>query len=227
MSTIGVCLAGCGFLDGAEIFESVATLYHIENSGANYLAMAPDVDQAHVVNHLTGEVMAGEQRNVLIEAARIVRGNITDVVEVNPDDLDALILPGGFGAAKNLSTYAFDGAECTVNEDVAKLVRAMIDAGKPVGAICIAPATLAKILEGGAISPKLTIGNDAATARDIDAMGSRHINCVVTDFVTDTENRIVTTPAYMLAEKIGDAWTGIGGLVEEILEMVATPKVKA
>lgn len=227
MSTIGVCLSGCGYLDGSEIFETVATLFHIENSGAQYLALAPDINQAHVVDHITGEVMAGETRNVLVEAARIVRGSITAITNVNPDDLDALILPGGFGAAKNLSTYAFEGADCTVNDDVAKLVRAMIDDGKPVGAICIAPAVLAKILEGGAVSARITIGNDAATARDIETLGGQHINCVVTDYVTDPEHRIVTTPAYMLAEKIVDAWTGIGGLVGEILAMVATPKVEA
>lgn len=220
MPKVGVCLSGCGFLDGAEIFESVATLYNLEKAGAQIVAMAPNVTQAHVINHLTSEVMEGEQRNVLVEAARIMRGNITDMANVNANDLDALIFPGGFGAAKNLSTYAFKGADAEVNPDVLRLTRDMVKAGKPLGVICIAPAMMAKILEGIGVRSKLTIGNDAATADHIEAMGSTHEVCPVREYVVDRENKIVSTPAYMLAEKIDDAWTGIAGLVNEVLGLL-------
>lgn len=220
MPKVGVCLSGCGFLDGAEIFESVATLYNLEKAGAQIVAMAPNVPQAHVINHLTSEVMEGEQRNVLVEAARIMRGNITDMANVNASDLDALIFPGGFGAVKNLSTYAFKGTDAEVNPDVLRLARDMVKAGKPLGVICIAPAMMAKILEGVGVRGKLTIGNDAATADDIEAMGSKHEVCPVKEYVVDRENKIVSTPAYMLAEKIDDAWTGIAGLVNEVLGLL-------
>lgn len=220
MPTVGVCLSGCGFLDGAEIIESVATLYHLEHAGATILAMAPNVDQAHVVDHRSGEEMAGESRNVLVEAARIVRGDIKDIAEVGAEDMDALIFPGGYGVAKNLSTYAFDGAECQVNEEVHQLVREMIAANKPVGAICIAPAMLAKILEGSGVNTQLTIGNDSNTARDIEEMGTTHVACSVTKHITDRENKIVSTPAYMLAGKIGETWVGIEGLVNEVLALI-------
>ncbi len=220
MPKVGVCLSGCGFLDGAEIFESVATLYNLEKSGAQIVAMAPNVNQAHVINHLTNEVMVGEQRNVLVESARIMRGNITDMASVNASDLDALIFPGGFGAAKNLSSYAFKGVDAEVNPEVLRLARDMVEAGKPIGVICIAPAMMAKILEGIGVHSKLTVGNDAATADHIEAMGSTHEECPVKEYVVDRENKIVSTPAYMLAEKIDDAWTGIAGLVNEVLGLV-------
>ena len=220
MSKVGVCLAGCGFLDGAEIFESVATLYHLERAGADILAMAPDIDQAQVVNHITGEAVEGATRNVLEEAARIVRGDIRDIAEVMAEDMDALIFPGGFGVAKNLSTFAFDGPACQVNDEVHRLVREIIAANKPLGAICIAPAMLAKVLEGTGVNTKLTIGNDPQTAQAIEEMGTTHVACGVTKHITDRENKIVSTPAYMLATKIGETWVGIEGLVNEVLALI-------
>jgi enhancing lycopene biosynthesis protein 2 len=220
MAKVGVCLSGCGFLDGAEIFESVATLYSLEQAGAEILALAPDIDQMHVVNHLTGEVMDGEGRNVLVEAARIVRGEIKDIAEVTAEDMDALIFPGGYGAAKNLSTYAFEGPNCQVNEEVHRLVREIIAANKPLGVICIAPAMLAKVLEGTGVNTQLTIGNDRQTAQDIEEMGTTHVACSVTKHITDRENKIVSTPAYMLATKIGETWVGIEGLVNEVLALI-------
>ena len=221
MPTIGVCLSGSGVYDGAESYESVATLYHLEQAGAQYLALAPDINQAHVINHATGEEMPGETRNVMVEAARIVRGQINDIAKFGADDMDALIFPGGFGAAKNLSTYAFDGAGCTVNPEVQRLVREMLAAHKPIGAICIAPAMLAKVLEGSGVNTKLTIGNDPQTARDIEQMGTTHVACGVTSHIVDRDNKIVSTPAYMLADRISEAWAGIEGLVKEVLNLIA------
>jgi enhancing lycopene biosynthesis protein 2 len=207
-------------LDGAEIYESVATLTCLERAGADILAIAPNINQAHVVNHTTGEVMEGETRNVLVEASRIVRGQIKDIAEVAADDMDALIFPGGYGAAKNLSTYAFDGSNCQVNEDVHRLIREIIAANKPLGVICIAPAMLAKALEGSGVNTQVTIGNDPGTAQDIEDMGTSHVTCSVTKHITDKENKIVSTPAYMLANKIGETWVGIEGLVEEVLGLI-------
>ena len=220
MSKVGVCLAGCGFLDGAEVFESVATLYHLEQAGAQVLVMAPNIDQFHVVNHLTGVAVEGATRNVLEEAARIVRGDIRDIAEITAEDMDALIFPGGFGVAKNLSTFAFDGPVCQVNDEVHRLVREIIAANKPLGAICIAPAMLAKVLEGTGVNTQLTIGNDSQTAQAIEEMGTTHVACSVTKHITDKENKIVSTPAYMLATKIGETWTGIEGLVNEVLVLI-------
>ncbi|UCD38086.1 MAG: isoprenoid biosynthesis glyoxalase ElbB [Fidelibacterota bacterium] len=220
MPTVGVCLAGCGFLDGAEIFESVATLYNLEKAGADIVAMAPDIDQAHVVNHVTGDVMEGESRNVLVEAARIVRGDIKDIADVSAEDIDALIFPGGYGVAKNLSTYAFERFNCQVNDEVDRLVRETIAANKPLGVICIAPAMLAKVLEGLGVNTQVTIGNDPQTAQDIEDMGTTHVTCSVTKHITDKENKIVSTPAYMLANKIGETWVGIEGLVNEVLALI-------
>jgi enhancing lycopene biosynthesis protein 2 len=214
---VGVVLSGCGVYDGAEIHESVITLLALDRHGAEAVMCAPDVAQMHVVNHLTGDVVEGEQRNVLVESARIARGAIKDVKKVQADELDALILPGGFGAAKNLCDFAVKGADCEVNPDVAALVRAVHAQGKPVAAVCIAPALLAKVL--GDEGPELTIGNDAGTAGALETMGAAHVACPVREFVVDRERKIITSPAYMLAKRISEAADGIEGTVSALLEM--------
>ncbi|MDJ0974622.1 MAG: isoprenoid biosynthesis glyoxalase ElbB [Planctomycetota bacterium] len=214
---IGVVLSGCGFQDGAEIHESVLTLLAIERGGAEAVCFAPDRDQAKVVNHLTGEE-TGETRNVLVESARIARGAIRDVTEANADELDALILPGGFGAALNLSTFATQGPDAEIDPGVAALVQAVYAQKKPIGAICIAPGLIAKAL--GEHAPTLTIGNDAGTAQAIEACGAKHQECPVEDFVVDTEHRIVSTPAYMLGPGVKDVAAGIERCVAEVLRLV-------
>ena len=216
---VGVILSGCGFKDGAEIHESVLTLLALDRAGAEAVCFAPDVDQAMVVNHLT-DVESEETRNVLAESARIARGDISDVRDADAASLDALILPGGFGAAMNLSDFATRGADATVNEDVAALVRAMHAAGKPIGAICIAPALIARVL-GTDGSPTLTIGDDAGTAQAIEACGAAHTECPVDAFVVDMDARIVTTPAYMLGPSIKDVAAGIERCVTEVLRLAA------
>ena len=214
---VGVVLSGCGVYDGAEIHESVITLLALDRQGAEAVMCAPDVAQMHVVNHLTGDVAEGEERNVLVESARIARGAVADVKDISADDLDALILPGGFGAAKNLCDFAVNGAECEVNPDVAALVRAVHSQGKPVAAVCIAPALLARVL--GDEAPELTIGNDAGTAGALETMGAAHVECPVREFVVDRERKIITSPAYMLAQSISEAADGIEGTVNALLEM--------
>ena len=219
MKTIGVVLSGCGVYDGAEIHESVITLLAIDRAGATALMMAPDVDQLHVINHQTGEVAEGETRNVMVESARIARGPVRDISGVTTDEFDALVLPGGFGAAKNLCTFGVDGPDCAMNEDVAALIRGTLEAGKPLGAMCIAPATVAKALEGTDIAPTLTIGTDEGTAGGVESLGSKHANCPVTEIVVDAEWKIVSTPAYMLAGRISEAAEGIEKLVAKVIEL--------
>ncbi len=214
---IGVVLSGCGVYDGAEIHESVVTLLAIDRLGAEAVICAPDVPQLHVVNHLTGEVEEGAERNVLVESARIARGAIRDVAEVTADELDALILPGGFGAAKNLCDFAVKGADCDVDPGVAALVRAVHEQGKPVAAVCIAPPLIAKVL--GDEGPELTIGNDADTAGALEAMGAAHVACPVREFVVDRERKLISSPAYMLAESISEAAEGIEKTVAILIDM--------
>lgn len=220
MPKVGVILSGSGVFDGSEIHEAVITLLTIERRKADYVCMAPDINQMHTIDHLTGNESEDEQRNVLVESARIARGNIRDIKDVNADEIDALIIPGGFGAAKNLCDFAVKGADCEVNPDVKELVLSMNKAGKPIGAMCIAPALLAKVFEDSDVKPTLTIGTDKQTAEAIEKMGAIHNDCSVDDIVVDYDNRIVTTPAYMLAKGISEAGTGIERLVEEVLAMV-------
>lgn len=194
MKKIAVILSGCGVYDGSELGEAMMALLAIDMNGAEYAAFAPDKAQADVMNHLTGKPM-NETRNVLVEAARVVRGEIAPLSAFRADDYDALLLPGGFGAAKNLSTYAFEGEKMTVDADVAQAIRAMHAAGKPIGAMCIAPVLLAKILPG----VKITIGQDSNTAAQVTAMGAQHENTHIAQVSADKENKVFTTPCYMLA----------------------------
>ena len=216
MSKIGVVLSGCGVNDGSEIHESVITMLELDRAGAEMVLMAPNIDQLHVINHATGEEME-DSRNVLIESARISRGNIEDIAGVTSENLDALIFPGGFGVAKNLSDYAMAGMECSINPDVLRLSREVHNDGKPIGVICIAPAIMAKILAG---ETELTIGFDEQTASDIDAMGAKHVLCPVDEIVVDKEKKVVSTHAYMEAQSIKQAASGIEKLVAEILNMI-------
>jgi enhancing lycopene biosynthesis protein 2 len=215
---IGVVLSGCGMMDGSEIHESVLTLLAIDRAGAEAVCMAPNTKQHHVINHLTGEESKGEARNVLTESARIARGKIRDVAGVQAGELDALIFPGGYGAAKNLCNYAFNGPDCTVNPDVARLAREVHAAKKPIGVICIAPVIGAKMF--GAEHPQITIGTDKNTAKDIEKMGAKHVACPVAEFVVDKEHKLVSTPAYMLAQSIKEAAEGIEKLVQQVIELV-------
>ena len=215
---IGVVLSGCGVRDGSEIHEAVLTLLAIDRNGAEAVCMAPDCE-APEVNHLTMKE-TGAQRNVLRESARIARGAIRNIKDLKASDLDAIIFPGGFGAAKNLCDFAVKGAAATVNTEVARLLREMAGAKKPIGAICIAPALVATAL-GREYAPEVTIGNDAGTAAAINQTGSRHVDCRVRECVVDRKNKIVSTPAYMLAQSIKDVGAGAEKLVAKIMEMVA------
>ena len=216
MSKVAVVLSGCGVYDGAEINEAVLTLLCLEQQGATYQCFAPDIPQMHVINHLTGQPEAGESRNVLVEAARIARGNIRDIREANAGEFDALIVPGGFGAAKNLSNFAVAGADMTVQGDFLTLARDFHQRGKPIGLVCIAPVMAAAICGEGA---RCTIGNDEATAAAITSMGGQHLQCPVDEARVDVDRKLVTTPAYMLAGKVSEAYSGISACVREVLAL--------
>ena len=223
MKKIAVILSGSGVFDGAEIHESVLALHAVEKQGASWHCFAPNIDQLHVINHKTGEEM-DEQRNVLVEAARIARGNIEDVAKLNVEDYDALLVPGGFGAAKNLTDFAVSGAECSINTHVASACRAFAQANKPAGYLCIAPTIIPMIYGQGV---KGTIGNDEATAAAFNALGGEHVKCCVDDIVVDEQNLVLSTPAYMLAENISQAASGIDKLVERLVKLAQLSYVMA
>ena len=219
MKKVGLLLSGCGFNDGSEIHESVISMLALDRAGVETVIMAPNIDQMHVINHYTGQEM-DEFRNVLVESSRIARGNIKDMAEVTGNDLDALIIPGGFGVTKNLSDYAMAGPECSVNPDVYRLVLELYLLKKPIGAICIAPVIMAKIFGEQDESAEMTIGSDKLTSNDINTMGSKHIKCSVSEIVIDKDKKLVTTPAYMDAESIKVASEGIEKLVKQVLSMI-------
>ena len=220
MPKVGVVLSGCGVNDGAEINESVITMLALDRAGAEMVLMAPNIDQLHVINHATGEEIEGESRNVLVESARIARGEIKDIVDVTSEDIDALIFPGGFGVAKNLCDYAMAGADCSVNPDVFRLVSEVHSAEKPIGVICISPAMMGKVMEKMGEKVSLTIGNDEQTANDLTTMGAKHVTCPVQEIVVDKDKKVVSTPAYMLAGRISEAADGIEKLVKEVIDLI-------
>lgn len=213
---IAVVLSGCGVYDGSEIHEAVLTLLAIDRNGATYECFAPNVAQHHVINHLTGQP-ANEARNVLVESARIARGQVRDLAAFDAKDFDAVIFPGGFGAAKNLSSFAFDGPECSVEPNVAKAVRAMHAAKKPIGALCIAPAVIAKVLGQG----NFTIGDDAGVAGALEKMGVSHQKGGHGQAVVDSANRIVTSPCYMLESTIAQIADGADAAVKAVLKLAS------
>lgn len=210
-----VVLAGCGVYDGAEIHEAVLTMLAIDRAGGSYQCFAPDIAQMHVVNHLTGDETS-ESRNVLVEAARIARGQIKPLSAFDAGAVDALMFPGGFGAAKNLCSFAVDGPECTVNADVERAIKAMRAAGKPIGALCISPVVLARVL--GDVT--LTIGTDAGTASALEQMGAHHVNKLHGEIVTDVAQRVVTSPCYMLDSTIGQIADGAEAVVRKLIELI-------
>lgn len=213
---VGVLLSGCGFLDGAEIQEAVLTLLALDRADVQVTCMAPDRDQMHVVDHLKGEPTE-ESRNVLVEAARIARGNIVDIASVDTSTLDALAMPGGYGGAKNLSSFAVQGADCTVDPQVARVIREIHAAGKPIASLCVTPAILAALF-GKELHPTLTIGNDADTAAALEKMGAQHQQAAATEIVIDNDNNLISTPCYMLDARIRDVATGIDRAIAELLQ---------
>lgn len=220
MLKLGVILSGCGVQDGSEIHEATLLLLAIDRAGATAVCFAPDKPQADVVDHFSGRPENGA-RNVLAESARLARGEIRPLSEARPEDLDAVLLPGGYGAAKNLCSFAKDGAACTVDPELERLLKGMRAAGKPIGAACIAPVILAKVF--GAEKPLVTIGTDAATAKAVEAMGARHQARKAAEVAVDRERKLASTPAYMLAGRVSEVADSLDALVRAVLELAKVP----
>lgn len=214
---VAVILAGCGVYDGSEIYETTLTLLRLDQLGIGYRCFAPDIEQHHVVNHLTQDADTDEKRNVLVESARLARGDVSPLTELAADEFDAVIVPGGFGVAKNLSDFASAGDGMEVLESFKEVLSGFREDAKPIGLICIAPVLATRLLGDGIA---VTVGNDPGVSGAISAMGGLHRSCRVEDIVVDLEHRVVTTPAYMLATRISEAATGIFKLVDRIDEMM-------
>jgi len=211
-----VVLSGCGVFDGTEIHEAVIALLTFSEEGATVQCTAPELD-FHVVDHATGQP-TDLRRSTLVESARIARGAIVPLTDIQAEDYDALFFPGGFGAAKNLTSFAFDGADCSIDPQVERVVQAFHAAGKPIGAVCIAPAVIARAL--GSHSPKLTIGNDPGAAEALQALGAEHHDRPVTDCLVDPANKLVSAPAYMLDAPLHDVAKGIAAAVRATLALI-------
>ncbi|WP_275288724.1 isoprenoid biosynthesis glyoxalase ElbB [Halomonas elongata] len=214
---VAVILSGCGVQDGSEIYETTLTLLRLDQLGIGYRCFAPDIDQHDVIDHRNGEARGEERRNVLVESARLARGDGLPLEELEADEFDAVILPGGFGVAKNLSTFAEDGADLVIQAGLQEALADFYEDRKPIGLMCIAPVMVPRLLGPGIA---VTIGHDPSVAGAISAMGGLHRSCGVEDIVVDFENRVVTTPAYMLATRIGEAATGIFKLVDRVDELM-------
>ncbi|PVZ69673.1 isoprenoid biosynthesis glyoxalase ElbB [Pelagibaculum spongiae] len=213
---VAVILSGCGAFDGSEIYETTLTLLAIDQADESYQCMAPNIEQFDIINHLTGDIGAAESRNVLTESARLARGEIIDLEQAEPDDYQAVIIPGGFGAAINLSDFASKGAELSIDPHVRNFIQAMHRQQKPIGLIGIAPALSAELFGPGV---GCSIGNDPQTAEAIETSGAKHHTCEVDDIFIDLQNKLVTTPAYMLASRISEAATGINKLVQAVIKL--------
>lgn len=222
-SKVAVVLSGCGVYDGTEIHESSAVLVHLSRGGADVSMFAPNVEQMHAINHLKGEPL-DTSRNVLQESARIARGKVQDLSDLKASQFDAVIFPGGFGAAKNLSSFATDGPSMKVNSDVERVIKDFHSSKKPIGLCCIAPVLAAKVIQGC----EVTVGSDqeedgrwphAGAAGAVGAMGGKHVKKNVTESHTDETNKIVTTPAFMCETKIHEVFDGIGQMVDQVLKL--------
>lgn len=214
MKKIAVILSGCGVFDGSEIHEAVLTMLAIDKAGAKYQCFAPNIKQNHVINHVDGTKM-NEERNVLIESARIARGDIKSVSELDVSNYDALIFPGGFGAAKNLCDFAINGDDCVINSEIEELILDFSLAKKPIGALCISPVLLARVIEGAVV----TIGNDLGIAESIEKMGGKHKSKNKCEIFHDEGNNIVTSACYMLESSISDVAVGASMVVDKIISL--------
>ena len=218
MKKIGVVLAGCGAQDGAEIHESVITLLALDRANVETIIMAPDMNQFHVINHLKGGTM-DPARNILVEASRIARGNIVPVGTISGNQLDALVFPGGTGMAKNIFDYSMTGPDCIVIKDVERLVMEILNDNKPIGAICIAPVMIAKVLQNMGRKGLVTGGYNQQISLDINAMGIEVQKVGPEDIVIDHDNKIISTPAYVEANSIREVAIGIEKLIEKVVEL--------
>lgn len=224
---IGVLLSGNGVYDGSEIHESVFTLLAIDENKGEAVCMAPNVEQHHVVNHITGDEM-DEKRNVLVEAARIARGAISDLAEVKASDFDALVIPGGFGAAKNLTKWAFSGPDGDIDPEVKRIINEFVVAQKPIVGLCMGPTVIAKALEGANLNERLTVGTTseaspyeiATISAGMEKTGAVAEMKSIREISVDAKNRIITAPCYMMEASITDVRTNIKEAIDKLFDLL-------
>jgi enhancing lycopene biosynthesis protein 2 len=224
---IGVLLSGCGVYDGVEIQEAVLTMLAIEEKGAEAICISIDQPQHHVVNHINGEVM-NDQRNMLIEAARIARGKIHEISTIAPADIDALVIPGGFGSAKNFTKWAFSGPEGDIDPKVKLLIVNMVNVGKPIAALCVSPVVVAKALEGSAITANMTIGSNAESSpydinsfsAGLKATGVQVDMKTITEIEIDKKNKIISAPCYMMDASLLEVRQNIAMAIEALINLI-------
>lgn len=227
MPRVGVLLSGCGVYDGTEIHEAVFTLLELARHSYTAVCLAPDAPQLHVVNHATGEVTP-EQRNMFVESARIARGAITRLAEIEPDELDALVIPGGFGTAKNHTTWAIDGPAATIRQDVKDLIAGMVNSRKPVVGLCMAPTTIAKALQDTSHHANLTVGSTAESSpydiagisEGINNVGSHATGATIREIVVDIDNHIITAPCYMMEASIMQVQQNVAQAIDALATML-------
>jgi enhancing lycopene biosynthesis protein 2 len=224
---IGVLLSGNGVYDGSEIHESVFTLLAIDENKGEAVCMAPNIEQHHVVNHISGDEMP-EKRNVMVEAARIARGAILDLADMNADKLDALVIPGGFGAAKNLTKWAFSGPDGEINAEVKRIINEFVQAKKTIVGLCMGPTVIAKALQGAGLEERLTVGSTeekspyeiAAISQGMEKTGAVAEMKTIREIAVDHKNRIITAPCYMMEGSITDVRDNIKQAIDELFEML-------
>lgn len=219
MKRVAVILSGCGVMDGSEIHEATLSLLYLDQAKVATQCFAPNKDQLDVIDHKTNKLISSQKRNTLSESARIARGKILPLSELNVDQFNAIIFPGGFGAAKNLTTFALDGPDCAIDAEVETIIQQAIAKGRAIGAICIAPVVIARALRDSGVLPRLTIGDDPEVIEALKKMNAEPISAKVSDIVVDGKLKIVSTPAYMLATGIAEAAKGIDKLIEKVLEV--------
>ncbi|CAK0883262.1 unnamed protein product [Prorocentrum cordatum] len=218
---VAVVLAGCGVYDGAEITEATACLVHLSRARAEVRCFAPDKPQMHAVDHTMGTEHT-ETRNVLKESARIARGAVVPLADLKAADFDAVVFPGGFGAAKNLSSWAVDGTRCSVDADVVRVIKDFHSSSKVLGMCCIAPTLAAKVL--GKVT--VTVGQEegdawpyAGTAGQISSLGATHVKTTISEICVDKENKLVTSPAYMYDGRPHEIFDNVGQMIGGVLEL--------
>jgi len=228
MAKVALVLSGCGVYDGSEVHEASACLVHLSRASASVSMFAPDAVQMHVIDHTKGEPMS-EERNVLVESARIARGKVAPLADLRAADFDAVVFPGGFGAAKNLSDFAVKGPELTLIPDVNRVLAEFRGAQKPIGLCCIAPVLAAKAFGGGDGGVELTMGGEAeeggkwpyaGATGAAKALGATHVPKDSADAAhVDAKNKVVTAPAYMCETAVHEIFDGIGKMVAEVLKL--------
>ncbi|KAG8230644.1 hypothetical protein J437_LFUL010661 [Ladona fulva] len=222
---VAVVLSGSGVYDGTEIHEACATLSHLTREGAEPICYAPDVKQMHVVDHVKGVQSEGENRNVMVESARIARGNIKPLSELKAANVDAVVFPGGFGAAKNLSDFAVNGDSCKLNSEVNHVLKDFHSAKKPIALCCIAPILAAKAIPGVTITLGKTDDGSgkwphAGAIEAATKMGAKVEMKHVNEASVDKKNLIVTSPAFMYDGKFHEVYDGIGVMIKTLMGLI-------